>query len=254
MGKNKLKKFAEMQSFSCVFQYPWAVLEREGFPLIGKWGAEYFGNDNPIVLELGCGKGEYTVGLARKYPEKNFIGIDIKGARIWTGAKAAETEGLKNVAFLRTDIEMIDRFFTADEVSEIWITFPDPQMQKTRRRLTSTRFLELYRKILRANGLIHLKTDSPFLYTYTSRLVKLNNFPTEADTDDLYGSGMADPVLSIKTFYEQQWLSRGKTIKFISFNPLRDTALQEPEEDDIECDDYHSYPRGIVQGMNPATD
>ncbi|MBO7165062.1 MAG: tRNA (guanosine(46)-N7)-methyltransferase TrmB, partial [Muribaculaceae bacterium] len=174
--------------------------------------------------------------------------------RIWTGAKAAETEGLKNVAFLRTDIEMIDRFFTADEVSEIWITFPDPQMQKTRRRLTSTRFLELYRKILRANGLIHLKTDSPFLYTYTSRLVKLNNFPTEADTDDLYGSGMADPVLSIKTFYEQQWLSRGKTIKFISFNPLRDTALQEPEEDDIERDDYHSYPRGIVQGMNPATD
>ena len=139
MGKNKLKKFAEMQSFSCVFQYPWAVLEREGFPLIGKWGAEYFGNDNPIVLELGCGKGEYTVGLARKYPEKNFIGIDIKGARIWTGAKAAETEGLKNVAFLRTDIEMIDRVFTADEVSEIWITFPDPQMKKPTRRSNTRR-------------------------------------------------------------------------------------------------------------------
>lgn len=252
MGKNKLKKFAEMQTFSCVFQYPWAVLERDGFPLTGRWGEDYFGNSNPIVLELGCGKGEYTVGLARKYPDKNFIGIDIKGARIWTGAKMAETEGLKNVAFLRTDIEMINRFFVQDEVSEIWITFPDPQMQKTRRRLTSTRFIELYRKILKADGRIHLKTDSPFLYTYTSRLVKLNEFPTFSDTDDLYGGDMADPVLSIKTFYEQQWLSRGKTIKFISFCPSSSALLREPQEDDITRDDYHSYPRGTVQGVHPA--
>lgn len=254
MGKNKLKKFAEMQTFSCVFQYPWAVLERDGFPMKGRWGADYFGNSNPIVLELGCGKGEYTVGLARKYPDKNFIGIDIKGARIWTGAKTAETEGLKNVAFLRTDIELIPRFFAAEEVSEIWITFPDPQMQKTRHRLTSTRFLALYRQILCPDGKIHLKTDSPFLYTYTSRLVKLNRLPVEAETSDLYGSGMADPVLSIKTFYEQQWLSRGKSIKFISFSLTENAELQEPEEDDIERDDYHSYPRGIVQGMNPPED
>lgn len=254
MGKNKLKKFAEMQTFSCVFQYPWAVLEREGFPMRGNWHKQYFGNDNPIVLELGCGKGEYTVGLARKYPEKNFIGIDIKGARIWTGAKAAENEGLKNVAFLRTDIELIERFFALGEVAEIWITFPDPQMQKTRRRLTSTRFLELYGNILCSDGKVHLKTDSPFLYTYTSRLVALNRFPVEADTDDLYGSGMADPVLSIKTFYEQQWLSRGKKIKFISFSLPSGITLQEPQEDDIERDDYHSYPRGIAQGMNPAED
>lgn len=254
MGKNKLKKFAEMQTFSCVFQYPWAILERDGFPLIGTWSKDYFGNDNPIVLELGCGKGEYTVGLARQYPDKNFIGIDIKGARIWTGAKTAESEGLKNVAFLRTDIELIDRFFTAGEVSEIWITFPDPQMQKTRRRLTSTRFLELYRKILRPGGTVHLKTDSPFLYTYTDRLVALNSFPTMVNTADLYNSGIVDTILSIKTFYEQQWLSRGKKIKYISFSLPSEGMLQEPMEDDIERDDYHSYPRGIVQGMNIPQD
>lgn len=254
MGKNKLKKFAEMQEFSCVFQYPWAILQKEGFPLSGKWREDYFGNDNPIVLELGCGKGEYTVGLARKHPEKNFIGIDIKGARIWTGAKSAETEGLKNVAFLRTDIELIDNFFAPGEVDEIWITFPDPQMQKTRRRLTSTRFLKLYQTILSDNGKVHLKTDSPFLYTYTSRLVDLNRFIIHANTADLYGEGLADPVLSIKTFYEQQWLSRGKKIKFISFTLPHNDSLQEPEEDDIPRDDYHSYPRGIVQGMFPADD
>lgn len=243
-----------MQSFSCVFQYPWAELNKSGFPMKGSWGEEYFGNSNPIVLELGCGKGEYTVGLARKYPDKNFIGVDIKGARIWTGAKMAEVEGLKNVAFLRTDIELIDHFFAQSEVSEIWITFPDPQMQKRRRRLTSTRFLELYRKILVADGQVHLKTDSPFLYTYTSRLVRLNALPVLADTSDLYGTGMADPILSIKTFYEQQWLSRGKKIKFISFLLPTSIELSEPEEEDIPKDDYHSYPRGVVQGMHPATD
>lgn len=243
-----------MQSFSCVFQYPWAELNKSGFPMKGSWGEEYFGNSNPIVLELGCGKGEYTVVLARKYPDKNFIGVDIKGARIWTGAKMAEVEGLKNVAFLRTDIELIDHFFAQSEVSEIWITFPDPQMQKRRRRLTSTRFLELYRKILVADGQVHLKTDSPFLYTYTSRLVHLNALPVSVDTSDLYGTGMADPILSIKTFYEQQWLSRGKKIKFISFLLPTSIELSEPEEEDIPKDDYHSYPRGVVQGMHPATD
>ena len=254
MGKYKLRKFRENETFRCLVQPATSEVLNCDHPLKGNWGRDFFGNDKPIVLELGCGKGDYTVDLAERNPAFNYIGIDIKGARLWKGAKYATEHNLTNVGFLRTRIEFIESLFAPGEVSEIWITFPDPQMQKTRRRLTSTRFLELYRKILRANGLIHLKTDSPFLYTYTSRLVKLNNFPTEADTDDLYGSGMADPVLSIKTFYEQQWLSRGKTIKFISFNPLRDTALQEPEEDDIERDDYHSYPRGIVQGMNPATD
>lgn len=249
MGKNKLKKFAEMQTFSCVFQYPWAVLQRDGFALRGNWNKEYFKNDNPIVLELGCGKGEYTVGLARQYPDKNFIGIDIKGARIWTGAKTAETEGLKNVAFLRTGIELIESFFTEAEVAEIWITFPDPQMQKTRRRLTSTRFLNLYRHILCSDGTVHLKTDSPFLYTYTDRLVTINNFPIKVNTNDLYAGDFVDPILSIKTFYEQQWLSRGKKIKYISFTLPKEGELIEPQEDDIEHDDYHSYQRGVAQGM-----
>ncbi len=238
-----------MQTFSCVFQYPWAVLQREGFSLKGNWNKEYFKNDNPIVLELGCGKGEYTVGLARQYPDKNFIGIDIKGARIWTGAKVAETEGLKNVAFLRTGIELIDSFFNGSEVSEIWITFPDPQMQKTRRRLTSTRFMELYRQILKPDGTVHLKTDSPFLYTYTDRLVKTNKFNIFVNTADLYDSTFADPILSIKTFYEQQWLARGKKIKYISFALPKEGDLIEPEEDDIEHDDYHSFQRGVAQCM-----
>ena len=167
MGKNKLRKFKDMETIDFVFQYPFAVLKEQGFPLKGNWHKDFFNNDNPIVLELGCGKGEYAVGLARKFPDKNFIGIDIKGARMWTGASQARNEGLKNVAFLRTNIELLPNFFAAGEVAEIWITFPDPQMKKVRKRLTGTRFLDLYREVLKDNGIVHLKTDSPFLYTYT---------------------------------------------------------------------------------------
>ena len=174
MGKNKLQKFAEMETYSNVFQYPFARLQADGgFYGKGKWH-EFFGNCNPIVLELGCGKGEYTVGLAKIFPDKNFIGIDIKGARMWTGAKESNIEGLKNVAFLRTDIELITEFFATDEVAEIWITFPDPQMKKVRKRLTSTRFMALYQQILKPQGIVHLKTDSPFLYAYTTLMVKYN--------------------------------------------------------------------------------
>ena len=161
MAKNKLKKFAEMETFSNVFQ-PSALSQH---PIAGRWRADYFHNDRPIVLELGCGRGEYTVGLSRKYPDKNFIGVDIKGARMWAGAKEAETEGLQNVAFLRTNIEFITSFFTKDEVDEIWITFCDPQMKKATKRLTSTYFMQRYQQIMKPNGVIHLKTDSPFLYT-----------------------------------------------------------------------------------------
>ena len=216
MGKNKLKKFADMERMQCVFQFPFAVVTQEGgCPMRGKWNEQYFKNDNPIVLELGCGKGEYAVGLAQRFPSKNYIGVDIKGARMWTGAKLATELGLPNVAFLRTSIELIDRMFAPNEVSEIWITFPDPQMKKVNKRLTSTRFLDNYRNILRDGGIVHLKTDSPFLYTYTHTLVEENRLPVEADTDDLYASGLADDILDIKTHYEMQWLQRGLTIKYI---------------------------------------
>ncbi len=245
MGKNKLKKFAEMETMDCVFQFPFSAL-LEGCPLRGKWNQDCFHNDNPIVLELGCGKGEYAVGLGRRFTDKNFIGIDIKGARMWTGAKQVVAEGLTNVAFLRTSIELIDRLFAPGEVSEIWITFPDPQMKKANKRLTSTRFLESYRKVLKPDGIVHLKTDSPFLYTYTRELVRVNQLPVEVDTSDLYASGLADDILEIKTYYECQWLSRGLTIKYLKFHLPHNTELTEPDID-IEPDTYRSYNRG--QGM-----
>ena len=248
MGKNKLKKFRDMDTYKCVFQYPFAALQSGGFPLKGVWGKEYFGNDNPIVVELGCGKGEYAVQLARKMPQRNFIGIDIKGARMWTGASQVEREGLKNVAFLRTSIELLASFFAAGEVSEFWITFPDPQMKKVRRRLTSTRFLEIYRQVAVDRAVVNLKTDSPFLYTYTSRLVEANHLPILANTDDLYHSDFADDdILSIRTFYEQQWLDRGLSIKYLRFLLDHDTPLAEIDDSDIPPDTYRSFSRGQLQ-------
>lgn len=242
-----------MEQIDFVLQYPFAILEKEGFPYKGKWNSEFFHNDNPIVLELGCGKGEYTVGLARKFPDKNFIGIDIKGSRMWTGAKQAETEELKNVAFLRTNIELLPHFFAKNEIAEIWITFPDPQMKKVRKRLTSSRFLSLYAQILIPGGIIHLKTDSPFLYTYTRILTELNSLATITDTDDLYNCLTLNPeqrdLLNIRTFYEQQWLDRGLTIKYISFilpENISQHPLLEPQVD-IEFDTYRSFSRGEIQ-------
>ncbi|MCM1369003.1 MAG: tRNA (guanosine(46)-N7)-methyltransferase TrmB [Candidatus Amulumruptor caecigallinarius] len=243
MSKNKLKKFADMESFSCVLQYPREALLAGGFPFRGKWKSDVFHSDGPITLELGCGRGEYTVALAQSLPDRLFVGVDIKGARMWTGASAVEKNNIPNARFLRCEIENIDNFFLPGEVDELWVTFPDPQMQKTRKRLTSTRFLSLYRKILRDNGVVNLKTDSPFLYEYTRRLVRLNGFEVLAETDDLYGSGLADEVSSIKTYYEQQWLSRGKKIKLISFRLPSGGDLAEPESDDIERDDYRAIPR-----------
>jgi len=254
MGKNKLRKFAEMEQLQCVLQYPWARLQEEGFSLRGQWAEKFFGNSNPIVLELGCGKGEYTVSLARRNPHINYIGIDIKGARMWTGAKTVYRENLQNVAFLRTDIELIRSFFAPDEVSEIWITFPDPQMAKTRKRLTSTRFMQLYDDILGAERIINLKTDSPFLYTYTQRMLQMNGIQSVCDTADLYAE--VEPAeetvsaRSVQTFYEQQWLSRGKSIKYLRWHlPKGDLKLVEPQEDDIPRDNYHSFQRGVAQCM-----
>lgn len=250
MGKNKLRKFAELENNPLVLQYPFGVVRNGGFPLKGKWREEFFHNSNPIVLELGCGKGEYTVGLGRRMPDKNFIGFDIKGARIWSGATAAMREGLKNVAFVRTSIELLELFFAPGEVDEIWITFPDPQMKKVNKRLTGTRFMEMYRRLLAPDGIVHLKTDSPFLYAYTTMMADHNGLETIDRTDNLYATHPADdPILNIRTHYEQQWLDRGLTIKYFSFRPAGNGSplAEPPGAEDIPTDTYRSYSRGYIE-------
>ena len=238
MGKNKLKKFAEMETFYNVFQPPYK-------PMAGHWREAYFHNDHPIVLELGCGRGEYTVGLAEKYPQKNFIGVDIKGARMWAGAKQAIEKELTNVAFLRTQIEFITEFFAADEIDEIWITFCDPQMKKATKRLTSTYFMQRYQRIVNPGGLIHLKTDSPFLYTYTVEMLRLNPYPVLANTDDLYACGLYPDARALQTHYEKQWLDRGLSIKYIEWQLLPLDRFEEPTIE-IEKDTYRSYGRNYT--------
>ena len=255
MGKGKLAKFADMASFPHGFEYPHSVAEQVPFEMKGHWRDQFFKNDKPIVLELGCGRGEYTVGLGRMYAEKNFIGIDIKGARMWTGATESLREGMTNVAFLRTNIEIIDRFFAPGEVDEIWITFPDPQMKKVTKRLTSTAFLQRYASFLKPDGIVHLKTDSNFLYTYTDALVKVNNLPVEVNNTDIYGSSeesrLQNSELNIRTYYEQQWLDRGLTIKYIKFHLPQGVTLQEPDIE-IELDDYRSYNRSKRSGLQTS--
>ena len=246
-----------METFSNVFQcsaqemLPVEGLQDGAQPMrhrmAGRWREAYFHNDHPIVLELGCGRGEYTVGLAQLYPDKNFIGIDIKGARMWAGAKEAEIKGLKNVAFLRTNIEFITSFFAAGEVDEIWITFCDPQMKKETKRLTSTYFMQRYQQIVRANGLIHLKTDSPFLYTYTMEMLRINAYPIVCQTADLYAdSSDLDALFSdaktLQTHYEEQWLDRGMKIKYIVWSLIERSTFEEPTIE-IEKDTYRSYGR-----------
>lgn len=250
MAKNKLAKFAEMEILKNVFQPKHAEVFRTEYALKGKWNSEVFHNSHPIVLEIGCGKGEYTVELAKLYPEKNFIGLDIKGARMWKGAKEAQEIGQTNVAFLRIYAELLESVFAPGEISEIWITFPDPQMAKARKRLTGTRFLSLYQKVLPNDGIIHLKTDSPFLYAYTSEVIRHNRLAEQVNVGDLYGCGIDDKILGIKTFYEKQWLSRGKKIKYIRFTLGNDTFLEEPDVD-IEKDDYHSEARYMNNEVAP---
>ncbi len=244
MSKNKLKKFADMASYPHVFEADFESVMRDGFSMRGKWH-EWFGNANPIVLELGCGRGEYTVGLARADKDKNYIGVDIKGARMHAGATESHEEGMKNVAFLRTRIELIDKLFAPSEVGEIWVTFPDPQMRKARKRLVGTMMLERYRQFLVSGGAIHLKTDSKFLYEYMEAMLKENGIEAEEKTDDLYAGGAEGPVKGIKTYYEQKWISVGLTIKYIRFSmPEGIKPLVEPDVE-IERDDYHSVGRGV---------
>ncbi len=236
-----------METFSNVFQCG----AREFLPdnpvsqMAGHWRENYFHSTHPIILELGCGRGEYTVGLARRYPDCNFIGIDIKGARMWAGAKEAELDHMTNVAFLRTNIELLPHFFAADEIDQIWITFCDPQMKKATKRLTSTWFMQRYQQIVKPNGTIHLKTDSPFLYTYTREMLRINHYPVLADTDDLYAH-TSDPLLvdaaALQTHYEKQWLDRGLTIKYLEWQLQHKSEWEEPTVE-IEKDTYRSYGR-----------
>lgn len=255
MSKGKLAKFADMAKYENVFQYPYSVVENVPFEMRGHWNEEYFHNDNPIVLELGCGKGEYTVGLAKLFPNVNFIGVDIKGARMWTGATQAINEGLKNVAFLRTNIEIIERFFTEDEVQEIWLTFSDPQMKNPRKRLTSTYFMNRYRKFLKDGGLVHLKTDSNFLFTYTTYMVERNKLPLLVRTEDLYHTDGFDEqtntILNIQTCYESMWIERGLNIKYMKFELPREGVLEEPDIE-IPLDDYRSYRRDKRSGLETS--
>lgn len=219
-SKNKLKRFSENETFTNVFQPTREEVVGNEFPLRGKWNSEFFKNDNPIVLELGCGKGEYSVGLAERFPNKNFIGIDIKGARFWRGAKTAVETGMNNVAFVRTQIELINHIFAENEVSEIWITFPDPQIKykRTKHRMTNAEFLERYKKILKPSGLMHLKTDSEFMHGYTLGLLHgLGHEVIYANHNIYKNEGAPAEVTGIQTFYESQYLEVNKPITYIKF-------------------------------------
>lgn len=219
-SKNKLKRFSENETFTNVFQPTREEVVGDQFPLKGKWNSDFFKNDNPIVLELGCGKGEYSVGLAERFPEKNFIGIDIKGARFWRGAKTAVESGMNNVAFVRTQIELINHIFAENEVSEIWITFPDPQIKykRTKHRMTNAEFLERYKKILKSSGFMHLKTDSEFMHGYTLGLLHgLGHEVIYANHNIYKNEGAPAEVTGIQTFYESQYLEVNKPITYIQF-------------------------------------
>jgi tRNA (guanine-N7-)-methyltransferase len=219
-SKNKLKRFSENETFTNVFQPTREEVVGNEFPLRGKWNREFFKNDNPIVLELGCGKGEYSVGLAERSTEKNFIGIDIKGARFWRGAKTAVESGMNNVAFVRTQIELINHIFAENEVSEIWITFPDPQIKykRTKHRMTNSEFLNNYKKILKPNGLMHLKTDSEFMHGYTLGLLHGEGHEVIYANHNIYkNEGAPAEVTGIQTFYESQYLEVNKPITYIQF-------------------------------------
>jgi tRNA (guanine-N7-)-methyltransferase len=234
VGKNKIQRFDELSRLERVFQPDFDDIFRKDHLLKGQWKSKVFNNENPLILELGCGKGEYTIGMARVFPEKNFIGVDIKGARLWKGAKESNMNNLLNAAFLRTRIEFINSFFDEDEVDEIWITFPDPQAKpgRMKKRLTSPLFLSSYQKFLKDNGLVHLKTDSDLLYDYTLLNAERNFLAIKVKTNDLYQSDFLDTILGINTFYEKQFLNTGKSINYLCFALPKNLTLMEYTEDE----------------------
>lgn len=226
-GKKKLEHFAEMKTFPHAFEPELDEVFRTDYKMKGNWRSDFFKNDNPLVVEFGCGKGEYSVGMGRKFPEKNFIGVDIKGARMWRGAKTAQEENLKNIAFLRTRIEFIEGCFAPNEVDEIWITFPDPQMKDRRekKRLTGPLFIERYKQFLKPDGIIHLKTDSDFFYHFSVEECERNDYEILFKTDNLYQKGIQNfdsdfqEILNIKTHYEQIFTEKGHNIHYLRFRP-----------------------------------
>lgn len=245
MGKDKLRKFRENEGFKCLIQPRTEEVFGIDHPLKGNWGEKVFGNSNPIVLELGCGKGDYTVDLAQRNPSCNYIGIDIKGARLWKGAKFVTENGIPNAAFLRTRIEFIESLFAPGEVSEIWITFADPQIGREKKRLTSPLFLNRYRNFLKEGGLIHLKTDSPYLHEYSKAMAACNSLKVLAcgadiygeDREQLYSSGLAsvcgsamiDALFEVQTFYESHFIQQGYKITYLAFTIDHSGPYQSPE-------------------------
>lgn len=221
-GKNKLKRFAENLTFGNLFQFPFEKVV-EGFEYKGNWGEGFFKNQNEIVLELGCGKGEYTIGLAKRNPDKNYIGTDIKGARMWVGLKAAEEENLQNVAFIRTRINLVSYYFGQNEISEIWITFPDPHPRKLKinKRLTSPWFLNNYTNYLKPGGIIHLKTDNIIFFEYTLDVIKELGHELLYSTYDVYKTEKENELTQIQTYYEKRWLDHGTKIKYLKFKPKK---------------------------------
>ena len=232
MGKNKLKRFAENLAFEHVFEPPYSVISSDSFENKGRWN-QFFKNDNPITLELGCGKGEYTIGLAELYPDRNFIGLDLKGSRLWVGASYAQKHQLKNVAFIRSRVDFIKALFADKEVSEIWITFPDPQNKKRRKRLTFPRFLQLYSDILEEGGVVNLKTDSDKLYHYTKSVVEKNNLTLIKASEDIYNSSFLNDELRIETFYESLFTAKGDNINYIAFKLDSNQFIDSDFEEDL---------------------
>ena len=241
MGHDKLRKFAENETFSCLKQPSSEdVLLKTGepglhlqdHPLKGRWGADVFGNDKPIVLELGCGKGDYTVALAERFSDMNFIGVDIKGARLWRGAKYVTENKIPNAAFLRTRVEFLEAFFAPGEVAEIWLTFSDPQLKSPSSRLSSPEFLRRYRRFLAPGGTVHLKTDSRFLHEYTKAVIKASGYPVLACSADIYNDNTELPpvVREIQTFYEKMFLAEGFPITYVAFTPDKEPAAPDFDE------------------------